>query len=132
MPPPTRQPNRYANGFHPYVHFRVTPADTASPSVLATRCRTLGPTRRAASRVVANNTEPTIRYEILVEGVLDDTWSAWFDDLDVNGDNAGITTIAGPLRDQAELHGLLSKIRDLGIPLLEVRRIGSDFDPRRK
>ncbi len=81
---------------------------------------------------MANNTEPTIRYEILVEGVLDDTWSAWFDDLDVNGDNAGITTIAGPLRDQAELHGLLSKIRDLGIPLLEVRRIGSDFDPRRK
>ena len=115
------------------MHFRVTPADTASPSVLATRCRTLGPTRRAASREVANNTEPTIRYEILVEGVLDNTWSAWFDDLDVNDDsNAGITTIAGRLRDQPELHGLLSKIRDLGIPLLEVRRIGSDFDPRRK
>jgi hypothetical protein len=115
------------------VHFRVTPADTASPSVLATRCRTLGPTRRAASREVANNTEPTIRYEILVEGVLDDIWSAWFDGLDVSGDSeTGITTIAGSLPDQAALHGLLAKIRDLGIPLRGVRRIGSDFDPRRK
>src|SRR5512132_4271764 len=127
---PPRRPNRCANGFHPHVHFRVTPADTASPSVLATRCRTLGPTRRAASREVANNTEPTIRYEILVEGVLDDTWSAWFDGLDVSGDSdAGITSIAGPLPAQAALHGLLAKIRDLGLPLVEVRRTGSD--PRR-
>jgi hypothetical protein len=74
-----------------------------------------------------------VRYEILVEGVLDDTWSAWFDGLDVSGDSdAGVTTIAGPFPDQAALHGLLAKIRDLGIPLLEVRRIGTGFDPRRK
>lgn len=47
---------------------------------------------------MANNTKPTIRYEILVEGVLDDTWSAWFDGLDVSGDaDAGVTSIAGPL-----------------------------------
>ena len=77
--------------------------------------------------------EPTMRYEILVEGVLDDIWSAWFDGLDVSGDSdTGITTIAGSLPDQAALHGLLAKIRDLGIPLRGVRRIGSDFDPRRK
>jgi hypothetical protein len=74
-----------------------------------------------------------MRYEILVEGVLDDIWSAWFDGLDVSGDSeTGITTIAGSLPDQAALHGLLAKIRDLGIPLRGVRRIGSDFDPRRK
>jgi hypothetical protein len=79
---------------------------------------------------VANNTEPTIRYEILVEGVLDDTWSAWFDGLDVTGDaDAGVTSIAGALADQAALHGLLAKIRDLGLPLVEVHRTGSD--PRR-
>jgi hypothetical protein len=73
-----------------------------------------------------------MRYEIVVEGVLDDIWSAWFDGL-VSGDaDAGVTTIAGPLPDQPALHGLLAKIRDLGLPLVEVRRIGSDFEPRRK
>jgi hypothetical protein len=41
----------------------------------------------------------------------------------------GTTTIAGPLPDQTALHGLLTKIRDLGLPLLEVRRIGADRHP---
>lgn len=100
------------------------------PALACWLCRTLGPTRRAASREVANNTKPTIRYEILVEGVLDDTWSAWFDGLDVSGDaDAGVTSIAGPLPDQTALHGLLVKIRDLDLPLVEVRCTGSD--PRR-
>lgn len=62
-----------------------------------------------------------------MEGVLDDTWSAWFDGFDVSGDaDTGVTTIAGPLSDEAALHGLLTKIRDLGLPLVEVRRTGSD------
>ena len=73
-----------------------------------------------------------MRYEIVVEGVLDDIWSAWFDGLDIIGDaDAGVTMIAGPLADQAALHGLLAKIRDLGVPLLELRRIRSDLEPRR-
>jgi hypothetical protein len=68
-----------------------------------------------------------VRYEILVQGVLDGRWSAWFDGLQVSGDaDAGTTTIAGPVADQAALHGLLAKVRDLGLPLLEVRRIGPD------
>jgi hypothetical protein len=68
-----------------------------------------------------------VRYEILVRGVLDARWSAWFDGLDVSGDpDVGTTTIAGPVVDQAALHGLLAKVRDLGLPLLEVRRIGPD------
>jgi hypothetical protein len=68
-----------------------------------------------------------VRYEILVQGVLDGRWSAWFDGLQVSGDaDAGTTTIAGPVADQAALHGLLAKVRDLGLPLLAVRRIGPD------
>jgi hypothetical protein len=68
-----------------------------------------------------------VRYEILVEGVLDVRWSAWFDGLQVSGDaDTGTTTIAGPVTDQAALHGLLAKVRDLGLPLLEVRRIQPD------
>jgi hypothetical protein len=55
--------------------------------------------------------------------VLDPRWSAWFEGLRVSSDHPGQTTIAGPVTDQAALHGLLAKIRDLGLPLLEVRRL---------
>jgi hypothetical protein len=67
-----------------------------------------------------------VRYEIRVDGVLDHGWSAWFDGLDVTSDDRGQTTIAGPVVDQAALHGLLAKVRDLGLELLEVRRTDSD------
>jgi hypothetical protein len=68
-----------------------------------------------------------VRYEILVEGVLDALWSVWFDGLAVNSDpDGGTTTIAGPVRDQAALHGLLGKVHDLGLPLLAVRRVEPD------
>ena len=63
-----------------------------------------------------------MHYEIRVNGVLGSGWSAWFDGLQVTSDDRGQTTIAGPIADQAALHGLLAKIRDLGLELLEVRR----------
>jgi hypothetical protein len=69
--------------------------------------------------------EPTY-YELRVQGVLDDRWSAWFEGLQLRSDQAGQTTIAGPVTDQAALHGLLAKIRDLGLPLLSVRRLDPD------
>ena len=56
-------------------------------------------------------------YEIRVKGALDSRWSAWFDGLQVTSD-LGQTVIAGPVTDQAALHGLLAKIRDLGLELL--------------
>jgi hypothetical protein len=61
-----------------------------------------------------------------VDGVLDARWSAWFDGLEVTGDDRGQTVIAGPVADQAALHGLLAKVRDLGLELLEVRRAEPD------
>jgi hypothetical protein len=61
------------------------------------------------------------RYEIRVRGVLDRRWSGWFDGLQVSSDASGQTLIAGPVVDQAALHGLLTKVRDLGLPLLSVR-----------
>jgi hypothetical protein len=63
-----------------------------------------------------------VRYEIRVKGVLDRGWSAWFDGLEITSDEHGQTTLAGPVADQAALHGLLAKIRDLGLELLKVRR----------
>jgi hypothetical protein len=69
------------------------------------------------------------RYELRVQGVLEPHWSAWFDGLEVAGDADGQTTIAGPVTDQAALHGLLAKVRDLGLELLSVRRIDPDREP---
>ena len=59
-------------------------------------------------------------YEIRVEGVLDARWADWFGDLRVDSDG-GQTAVSG-LLDQAALHGLLAKIRDLGLCLISVRR----------
>ena len=68
--------------------------------------------------------EPPVRYEIRLEGVLDSRWSAWFEGLQLSSDEPGQTIIAGPVSDQAALHGLLAKVRDLALPLISIRRIG--------
>jgi len=67
-------------------------------------------------------TQPPVHYEITVEGILDSHWPAWFDGLQLTRDAAGRSIIAGPVAGQAALHGLLARIRDLGLPLLAVRR----------
>jgi len=67
-----------------------------------------------------------VHYEFRVRGVLDPGWSTWFDGLEVTSDEHGQTIIAGPVVDQAALHGLLAKVRDLGLPLLSVRRTNPD------
>ena len=62
----------------------------------------------------------TQHYEITVKEQLDDTWSAWFDGLTVTTAPGGGTLLAGAVRDQTALHGLLVKIRDLGLTLVAV------------
>ncbi len=61
-----------------------------------------------------------VYYEICVRGQLDIHWSAWFEGLMVTPLGSGDTLIAGPIQDQAALHGVLAKIRDLGLHLLSV------------
>jgi hypothetical protein len=65
------------------------------------------------------------RYEIRVEGVLDRRWEAWFEDLQVNCEDKE-TVISGLLADQPALHGVLAKVRDLGLCLVSVRRLDQD------
>ena len=62
------------------------------------------------------------QYEIRVAGVLDDRWAAWFGGLQISGQGEE-TVIRGLLADQAALHGVLTKIRDLGLCLISVRRL---------
>ncbi|MEO8827724.1 hypothetical protein [Lapillicoccus sp.] len=59
-------------------------------------------------------------YRLRVEAHLDDHWSASFSDLTLTRGSDGTTSLSGPVSDQAELHGLLMKIRDLGVTLISV------------
>ena len=65
----------------------------------------------------------SVQYEIRVEGHLDSRWAAWFDGLNLTRADDGTTVIHGPVVDQAALHGLLQKVRDLGLPLIAVTRV---------
>ena len=67
------------------------------------------------------------RYEIRVKDVLDSRWTDWFDGLQVIGEGDE-TVIRGLLADQPALHGLLTKIRDLGLCLICVRRLDTGQD----
>lgn len=60
------------------------------------------------------------RYEIRVRGHLAGRWARWFDELSLTRQQDGTTLIAGPVVDQAALHGLLQKVRDTGLPLVSV------------
>ena len=62
------------------------------------------------------------QYEIRVAGVLDDRWAAWFDGLRISGQDEE-TVICGLLADQPALHGLLTRVRDLGLCLISARRL---------
>ena len=67
----------------------------------------------------ARPTAPT-HYELRIEGDLDQHWSAWFGGLTLTHQDDGTTTLRGLVTDQAQLHGMLAKVRDLGVTLISV------------
>ena len=77
---------------------------------------------------------PTVRemsddwYQIRIQGHLDQRWASWFDGLELSHDGDGTTLLQGHVADQAALHGLLTRVRDMGLPLVSVTRRG---DPPR-
>ena len=72
-----------------------------------------------------SNQEPC--YNIRLAGHLDDHWSTWFGDLTITHERDGTTTLRGPVADQAELHGLLAEVRNLGATLISLAPV----DPSR-
>ena len=76
------------------------------------------------------------QYEVRLKGHLEPRWSAWLDGLTLTQDSDGTTVIHGSVIDQAALHGLLQKVRDIGLPLVSVTRVDPNrpavhpFDPR--
>ncbi|MHB0877216.1 MAG: hypothetical protein ACYC5O_14355 [Anaerolineae bacterium] len=86
---------------------------------------------------LTKNPDEPGRCEIRLKGHLDSRWADWFDGLTITLEDNGDTLLSGPVTDQAALHGLLRKVRDLGVLLLSVRWVepgqaeASDAKPSR-
>ena len=72
---------------------------------------------------MAKPTENTAYYEIRLKGQLNARWADWFDGMTITLDDNGDTLLSGPVVDQAALHGLLKKVRDVGLTLLSVNSV---------
>ncbi|HSD83948.1 MAG TPA: hypothetical protein VLG46_08830 [Anaerolineae bacterium] len=66
------------------------------------------------------------RCEIRLKGHLDERWADWYEGLTITREENGETRLTGPVVDQTALHGLLRKVRDLGLPLISVNRLEPD------
>jgi hypothetical protein len=78
--------------------------------------------RREMSNELSPKTDPSqpVVYQIRVKGHLGHEWTDWFEGLTITLEEDGNTLLTGPVVDQAALHGLLKKVRDLGMPLVSV------------
>ena len=81
------------------------------------------------SAIPAGRHQDPGRYEIRVKGHLGNRWAAWFDGMTLTHSSDGTTIIHGPVADQAALHGLLQKTRDLGLPLISVNHVAPGHPP---
>lgn len=75
-----------------------------------------------------NDPRAPLRYELRIEGHLDQHWSTWFGGLALTHEGDGTTVLRGVVTDQSELHGLLAKVRDLGAALISVTPISDAAD----
>ena len=78
-----------------------------------------------SAEVTTPASAPGSGYAIRVEGLLDAHWSQWLEEMTITHEGGGVTRIEGPLIDQAALHGLLNKLRDLRLPIVTVQRLGA-------
>lgn len=77
-------------------------------------------------RYLGTDPDEPFFYEIRIKGHLSTQWTAWFEGWTITLEDNGETRLSGHVVDQAALHGLLKKVRDLGVPLLSVNRIDPD------
>ncbi len=82
----------------------------------------------SATRTDTNNPDAPRTYQIRLKGHLGLQWADWFDGLAISWADNGDTLLTGPVVDQAALHGLLKKARDLGLPLISVVQVSAPED----
>lgn len=70
------------------------------------------------------------RYEIRIQGTLGAEWAEWFDGMEIRQEPDDVTVLAGAVPDQAALHGLLARVRDLNLALISVNPAPVPIDPR--
>ncbi len=70
-----------------------------------------------------SDADPPVIYQIRIKGQLGRQWTDWFEGLAITLEEDGDTLLTGPVVDQAALHGLLKKVRDLGVTLISVNRL---------
>jgi hypothetical protein len=93
-------------------------------------------TKGADREASAAERDSPVHYEIRVKGHLDARWAPWLDALSLTNESDGTTTIHGPVVDQAALHGVLQRLRDVAVPLISVTQVypthpdASVIDPR--
>jgi hypothetical protein len=68
-------------------------------------------------------TQSSTTYRIVIQAAIEPGWSVWFEGMELAAGPGGTTTLSGPVVDQAALHGLLAKIRDLGLPLVSIQDV---------
>lgn len=78
-----------------------------------------------------NDPDQPMTYQFRIKGHLNQQWMGWFDGLTIAREADGNTLLSGPVVDQSALHGILKKIRDLGMPLISVNSVNPDqvFEP---
>ncbi len=96
----------------------------ASVKLCGNSYEALGPTLKLRHRAAMK--EAPITYEIRVEGLIDTTWSDWFNGMTISHEKETETILLGKLPDQTALHGVLDRIRDLGLGLISVNRVNGD------
>ncbi|MEI7849940.1 MAG: hypothetical protein WCK35_29370 [Chloroflexota bacterium] len=77
----------------------------------------------STERSLESDAGQSMLYQIRIKGQLGNQWTDWFEGLTITLEEDGNTLLTGPVVDQAALHGLLKKVRDLGMPLLSVNRV---------
>ncbi len=71
-------------------------------------------------------------YQIKIKGHLEESWAEWFEEMTFTHEKDGTTTLYGPLPDQAALHSILRKIRDLNLQLISVKQVKLDAEDETK
>jgi hypothetical protein len=118
-------------GHHLDRHSRLSSTDDRPPRVDRTsRAEEAITLQHSRINQVGSVNEPE-HYEIRVKGHLSPRWTEWFDDMTFTARDDGTTVIQGPVADQSELHGLLRRLGDLGLPLISVTTQATDRPTRK-